>query len=230
MSERSTSSHALVFADACLLSAGAFAVTTAIGGLLVLVVLRGQLGLAIAALVGPVATGVTLLSGAVGAPLLHRVRFGWLPVVGMAAGLVVGGGALATLVPAVMLGVVRPLFGPRGDAIGLFVAGGAASAAFLATVAWLAVKAWRDLRSGEPLNARLDRYRLVSAALVVLFAIAIGVLVALDPRSEIGEAAPFGIGFALAGGFMALGASVFSSFRGPRQDAEAPAGDASQAS
>lgn len=192
--------------DACLLTAAAFSLLTAIAGALVLTGVAPPIGSAPPTAVGVILSILLLVLsfggevvGPVAAWLLHGRRISGVAVLGAVLGFIAGGIAVQGVVVVAMLSgqltklvMGTELVGP-GAVLAIVVA------AFVALVVWLDIDAVRDLSPARSLHRRLDIVRIASTVVVVLLMGAIiGVSIA-NPKTEIGEAAIF----ALAGGIFA---------------------------
>lgn len=216
--------HALLAADACLMTAATFSVAV------------GAQFAAFAALGSPkhdsivmgVVTAVLMLAGAIAGPVLAWLLYGrpirWVTVLGA----VVGAGAVgpvAALLPVVptVLGWPLKLFtdAELAGPIALLVL---ASAAFVALVAWLVVDTVRDLVPGVRVHLRLDAWRLAAVAVLVVLVSIVGVSAMRAPGSEIVDAVVFAMLAGVAGAGMAAGADLATWLWSRQGKPAAPAG------
>ena len=195
-----------LFADACLLTAGTFAACVAVGGGLVqlLGLVGGPVANVVQALLGPIFTFAALFVGPGAAWVLRGRRLSGAAVIGALFGLVAMVAVLGILIAGVLT-IARPIVGAEAPtAIALASIFGVA---VIAIVAVSLTDAIRDLR-GARASTRLDALRLAAAAAIVLFLAAMGVAMVVAPGTDILEALPIMIVFALAGGMMTAGAGA----------------------
>jgi hypothetical protein len=201
--------RAKLFGDALLLAIGTFvaamAVALSIQWLLTLVI--GSRPLWLDAF-GGLATFLPPLVGAIGAWLLHGHKPSWAMLGGWVGGIVAFGAVMALLVT-----VASSTAAPR-EAFPVWLIAVAAIVALvcLGFVALVAFDAVRDLRAKPQAHRTLDTLRLVSSVLLIVLIVVVAFVMVGNPMSEAGEALIFAVMFGIAGGAMALGADVVTSF------------------
>ena len=197
-------SRARLTADGCLLTAGAFALGTALSFAID--------SLARAGAAGTVAMTISWLVGVAGffvgpplAWLLHGRRIDWVASLGAVAGYVIGGAAVyaATMLAALSTWLVFLATGSEvGGAVAFLVI---AMLALLALVVWLAVDAARDLSPRRREHVGLDVARLLAAVAVIGFSVGVPAVTtmqgAFDP-----EALAFMLAAGVAGGVVGAAA------------------------
>jgi len=205
-SDEARSARGRLAGDACLITAGAFGLLTAVAGGLVLGGVLPPVGSGPPTVAGALMASVLLILslggvvvGPVAAWLLHGRRIDVAAVVGAGAGIVGGILAVQGLVLLAMLSSEATRLVANGELLGPLAVLVLVGLGFVALMVWQDIDAVRDLSAARGEHRRLDIIRIVCTILFVVFAATvIGINVA-NPKSEIGEAAIF----ATAGGVFA---------------------------
>lgn len=219
-------SHAVLAADACLLTAASFSAFTMIA-LLVLAMVGslGQPGIAeqLVSVVLMIAGGVI---GPVAAWRLHgRVIDRWT-VLGGLLGVVAGG--VATVMLALLASGARALSsGIAGNEFaGLIALGAIIGIGFVALLVSLDFDAVRDLAPARRTHTPIDVARIGATVALLAMAGVIAVIAAANPSSGIGDAGVFALAAGITGAAIVMGADAVTTFheRGRRGEPVAPAG------
>ncbi|MCB9134104.1 MAG: hypothetical protein H6636_01670 [Anaerolineales bacterium] len=143
---------------------------------------------------------LALIIGPAVAWLLHGRRFNWKVTISELAGIVVGlvivGGTFSLLA---FIGTTIRSQGGSEFTVPLIFLITASTLLFIMIVA-LDLDSLRDLTSARREHLRLDYARLVSTAIIVIFAILVTVIQLRQPDTEIGDAGVFAIASAAVGG------------------------------
>ena len=216
-------SRAVLAADGCLLTAGAFGLGTALSFAIDSLAGVGPAGIGTAGGAGTVIMTISWLIGVagffVGPPLawvLHGRRVDWVASLGAVAGYVIGGAAVyaATMLAALVTWLV---FLATGSELGGAVAFLAVTMlALLALAVWLSVDAARDLSPRRREHVGLDIARLLAAVSVIGFSVGVYAVTtaegAFDP-----EALAFVLAAGVAGGVVVAAADFAVVNVGRRQ-------------
>ena len=216
-------SRAVLAADGCLLTAGAFGLGTALSFAIDSLAGVGPAGSGTAGGAETVIMTVSWLIGVAGffvgpplAWLLHGRRVDWVASLGAVAGYVLGGAAVyaATMLAALITWLVFLATGSEvGGAIAFLVV---TVAALLALIVWLAIDAARDLSPRQREHVGLDIARLLAAVAVIGFSVGVYSLTtmqgAFDP-----EALAFMLVAGVAGGVVVAAADFAVVNVGRRQ-------------
>ena len=218
--------HAELALDACLITAGLFALAASIAFGIVAVfvgVAAPTWLLAVAQVTGSLLMLAIGILGPYAAWRLHGRHFTAVAILGAlvgagVAGLVTAGAALLSI-PLAWL--VSPI--STSEFAGPIVLLGITATAFLVGMVWLLVDAARDSRPTRRTHERLDGARLLSALAVVALAVVSTWLTVASPAGEAGEAIIFALVFGISGGAMVVGADVLTALA--ERGKSSPAGE-----
>lgn len=174
--------------DALLITAAAFGVVTGATALVLAPDLEPAAGMEWASVVSAVLSLATAVAGPIVAWLLHGRHLTWIAVLGgVLGGALAGVLVMAATVAAMLFGLMASLF-TDSEFAGPLILLALLAAAFVALVGWLVLDAVRDLAPSRRAHPRIDVVRLVSAVVLVIFAVGVAVWTASHPGDESGEA------------------------------------------
>lgn len=217
---RVTGGRAALAGDACLFTATAFSVLSAIAGAIVLLGGASPIGGApppgvsgiVLQVVASVLIPVSLALGPIAAWHLHGRRFGGVAVLGFLLGIVAGVATVQVIALLAMLAGTTVERVTGVELAGLIAMLAIVAAAFLAVVVALDIDAVRDLSPERGEHRRLDIARIVATVVVLVYmAGTIGLNVA-NPKSEIGEAGIFALGAGIFGAVVVAVADAVRAF------------------
>jgi len=143
---------------------------------------------------------------------LHGRRLTWMAVLGAVVGGFVIGNVVGMLAAVVLVPLVLLVTSVSGSEIaGLVAVVVVFGGAFVALLVWLVVDGVRDLSPSRREHPRLDVVRLISAAVLVVFAIGVGIWTARNPGDESGEAILFAIMAGVGAAMIVTGAEAATS-------------------
>ncbi len=210
-----TASRARLAGDACLITAGAFGVLTAVAGGLVLGGVLPPVGSGPPTVAGALMASVLLILslggvvvGPVAAWLLHGRRIDVAAVVGVGFGLPAGAGVVVGLVLLGMLSGEATRLVANSELLGPLAVLVLVGLGFVALMVWQNVDAVRDLSPSRSEHRRLDIVRIVCTILFVLFAATVVGINVANPNSEVGEAAIFAMAGSVVAGVVTAVADI----------------------
>lgn len=232
-SRPSRRSRAILAADGCLLTAGAFGLGTALSAAMDSLAGVSAAGRGPTDAVGMVILTISWLIGVAGffvgplvAWLLHGRRVDWVASLGALAGFVLGGAAVyaATMLAALVTWIVFRVTGSElGGAVAFLTV---TMLALLALAVWLSVDAIRDLSPNRREHVGLDVARLLAAVLVIGFSIGVYAVTTTMQGGFDPEALAFMIAAGIAGGVVVAAADFATLNMGRRPGVRGETGSA----
>jgi len=195
--------------DACLLTAAAFGLVVGALGAAFAPQAEPAEGVAWVSLLSGVLSLAVVILGPLAAWRLHGRRLTWMVVLGAVLGGFVGSNIVGMLVMVVFapLGwLVSQLGG--SDFAGLIAMVVIVGGAFVSLLVWLVTDGVRDLSPSRRVHPRLDAVRVVSAAVLVVFALGVALWTANHPGGESGEAVIFAMLAGLVAALAVAGAEI----------------------
>ena len=149
---------------------------------------------------------------------LHGRRLTWMAVLGAVVGGFVLGNVVGMLAMLVLVPLVWLVTSVSGSEIaGLIVVVVLVGGAFVALLVWLVVDGVGDLSPSRREHPRLDVVRFISVAVLVVFAIAVGIWTARNPGGETGEAILFAMMAGVGAAMIVTGAEAATSLAAQRK-------------
>jgi hypothetical protein len=212
-----TRERGVLAGDACLLTAAAFGLVM---GVLALTFAReGEPAGTWVSLLSAVLSLVVVILGPLVAWRLHGRHLTGIAVLGAVIGGFVGSnvvGILVMLVFAPLGWLVSQVGG--SELAGLILMVVVVGAAFAALMAWLVADGVRDLSLSRRAHLRLDVLRLISTAVMVVFAIGVWLWTSAHPGDESGEAIIFAMFAGMSAAIVVTGAEVGTSLAARRKN------------
>ncbi|HZW45422.1 MAG TPA: hypothetical protein VFF32_13735 [Dermatophilaceae bacterium] len=149
---------------------------------------------------------------------LHGRRLTCMAVLGAVVGGFVLGNVVGMLAMLVLVPLVWLVTSVSGSEIaGLIVVVVLVGGAFVALLVWLVVDGVGDLSPSRREHPRLDVVRFISVAVLVVFAIAVGIWTARNPGGETGEAILFAMMAGVGAAMIVTGAEAATSLAAQRK-------------
>jgi len=148
---------------------------------------------------------------------LHGRRLTWMAVLGAVVGGFVLGNVVGMLAAVVLVPLVWLVTSVSTEIAGLVAVVVVIGGAFVALLVWLVVDGVRDLSPSRREHPRLDVVRFISAAVLVVFAIGVGIWTARNPGDESGEAILFAMMAGVGAAMIVTGAEAATSLAAQRK-------------
>lgn len=207
--------HVEIALDACLMTAGLFAIVASIA--LGIVALAGGPSVPTwLQVIGQLFGSVLILGVGVGGPVLtwrlYERRFSPVAILGA----ILGAGAVGLLTASAaflsvpLAWIVSPI--SKSEFAGPITLLGIMVIAFAGAMVWLLFDAARDAAPARRSHARLDVVRLTAAVAIVVFSAVVGLISVMRPGLGSGEAIIFALVFGISAGAMTAGADLLSTY------------------